>query len=127
MVNFFTLVTGFPGASGFGSASTAEQVTEGIDASNLTAIVTGGASGIGLETARVLALRNAHVIIAARNLKAANEAKQLILDNNQSARIDVLKLDLSSLTSVKEFANNFLALNLPLNLLMAFSVNKSAA
>ena len=37
----FRLITGIPGPSGFGSASTAEQVTQGIDASNLTAIVTG--------------------------------------------------------------------------------------
>lgn len=41
MVGIFSLMTGTPGPSGFGSASTAEQVTEGIDASNLTAIVTG--------------------------------------------------------------------------------------
>lgn len=40
-MSIFSLVTGRPGASGFGSASTAEQVTEGIDAKNLTAIVTG--------------------------------------------------------------------------------------
>nr|XP_028945410.1 short-chain dehydrogenase TIC 32, chloroplastic-like isoform X2 [Malus domestica] len=96
-MDFFALVTGKRGPSGFGSASTAEQVTEGVDASNLTAIVTGGASGIGLETARVLALRGAHVIIAARNLEAAGEAKQLILKDNHTARIDVLKLDLSSI------------------------------
>lgn len=79
---------------------------------------TGGASGIGLETARVLALRKAHVIIAARNMEAANEAKQQILNENARARIDILKLDLSSLKSVKAFADNFLALNLPLNILM---------
>ncbi|KAG8374312.1 hypothetical protein BUALT_Bualt11G0118600 [Buddleja alternifolia] len=112
------LITGIPGPSGFGSASTAEQVTERIDATNLTVIITGGASGIGLETARVLALRNAHVIIAARNIEAANEAKQLILKDNENARVDVLKLDLSSLKSVKEFADNFIALNLPLNILI---------
>ncbi|XP_057540954.1 short-chain dehydrogenase TIC 32 B, chloroplastic [Amaranthus tricolor] len=118
MVNLFTLVTGYPGPSGFGSSSTAEQVTHGIDASNLTAIITGGASGIGWETARVLALRNAHVIIAARNINAANEAKQRILDEIKSGRVDVLKLDLSSIKSVTEFAHNFLALNLPLNILI---------
>lgn len=78
----------------------------------------GGASGIGLETARVLALRNAHVVIAARNMEAANEAKQLILKDNQAACVDVLKLDLSSMKSVRAFVNNFNALNLPLNLLM---------
>lgn len=41
MVGIISLVTGWPGPSGFGSASTAEQVTQGIDASNLTAIITG--------------------------------------------------------------------------------------
>lgn len=40
-MGFFRLVTGLPGPSGFGSASTAEQVTAGIDASNLTVIITG--------------------------------------------------------------------------------------
>ncbi|CAN4116934.1 unnamed protein product [Withania somnifera] len=112
------LITGRPGPSGFGSATTAEQVTDGIDGSNLTAIVTGGASGIGLETARVLALKNIHVIIAARNMEAANEAKQLILKDNKAAHIDIGKLDLSSIRSVKEFADNFKALNLPLNILI---------
>ena len=41
LMGIFSLITGRPGPSGFGSASTAEQVTEGVDASNLTAIVTG--------------------------------------------------------------------------------------
>ncbi|KAL7092506.1 hypothetical protein ACP275_12G168400 [Erythranthe tilingii] len=114
----FRLITGIAGPNGFGSASTAEQVTHGIDASNLTAIITGGASGIGLETARVLALRKVHVVIGARNIEAANEAKQMILKGNENARIDVLKLDLASLTSVKAFADSFIALNLPLNILI---------
>lgn len=114
----FRLITGIPGPSGFGSASTAEQVTEGIDASNLTVIVTGGASGIGFETSRVLALRKAHVIIATRNLDAANEAKKKILEDNSSARVDVLHLDLSSIKSIKAFANDFNNLNLPLNILI---------
>lgn len=117
-MGIFSLVTGMPGPSGFGSASTAEQVSDGIDATNLTAIVTGGASGIGLETARVLALRNAHIIIAARNMEAANEAKQLILKDNENARVDVLKLDLCSMKSIRAFVNNFNALNLPLNILI---------
>ncbi|KAF7804558.1 short-chain dehydrogenase TIC 32, chloroplastic [Senna tora] len=117
-MGIISLVTGRPGPTGFGSASTAEQVTEGIDASNLTAIITGGASGIGLETARVLALRKVHVIIAARNMEASKKAKKLILSQNQSARVDILKLDLSSVKSVRAFVDNFLALDLPLNILI---------
>ncbi|XP_042512024.1 short-chain dehydrogenase TIC 32 B, chloroplastic-like [Macadamia integrifolia] len=118
LFSLVTLVTGMRGPSGFGSASTAEQVTEGIDASKLTAVITGGASGIGLETARVLALRGAHVVIGARNMEAANEAKQLILKDNKSARVDVLKLDLCSMKSVRAFANDFNALQVPLNILI---------
>uniref|UniRef100_A0A5B7A3Z0 Short-chain dehydrogenase TIC 32 n=2 Tax=Davidia involucrata TaxID=16924 RepID=A0A5B7A3Z0_DAVIN len=117
-MGIFSLMTGIPGPSGFGSASTAEQVTEGINASNLTVIITGGASGIGLETARVLALRKAHVIIAARNMESANEAKLLILKGNETARVDVLKLDLGSMKSIRAFVDNFNALDLPLNILI---------
>ncbi|KAL7611981.1 hypothetical protein Lser_V15G08511 [Lactuca serriola] len=113
-----SLISGWPGRSGFGSASTAEQVSDSIDASDLTVIITGGASGIGLETTRVLAMRGAHVIIAARNMKAANEAKQLVVKHNEKAKIDVLELDLSSLKSIKTFSHSFKALNLPLNILI---------
>ncbi|CAL0326831.1 unnamed protein product [Lupinus luteus] len=118
MKGIVSMVTGRVGPNGFGSASTAEQVTEGIDATNLTVIITGGASGIGLETARVLALRKAHVIIGVRNMVSANEARQHILEENQSARVDILKLDLSSVDSVRTFAENFIALDLPLNILI---------
>ncbi|RAL50640.1 hypothetical protein DM860_015787 [Cuscuta australis] len=111
-------ITGIRGPSGFGSASTAEKVTHAIDASHLTAIVTGGGSGIGLETVRVLTLRKAHVIIAARNTETAKEAKAHILKDNPTARVDVMKLDLSSLRSIKAFADDFKALSLPLNILI---------
>jgi len=118
MMGLLSQVTGRPGPSGFGSASTAEQVTEGMDASNLTAIVTGGASGIGLETVRVLALRGAHVIIGARNVEAGKAVKDEILRQTNGARVEVLPLDLSSMESVKKFANDFYALNVPLNILI---------
>ncbi|KAJ0657389.1 putative very-long-chain 3-oxoacyl-CoA reductase [Helianthus annuus] len=63
-------------------------------------------------------MRGAHVIIAARNTKAANQAKQVILENDKKAKIDVLELDLSSLKSVKAFADSFKDLNIPLNILI---------
>lgn len=62
------------GKSGFGSASTAEDVTAGLDLSGRTVLVTGSNSGLGLETARVLALRGARVLAAARSVEKAQQA-----------------------------------------------------
>lgn len=62
------------GPSGFGYGSTAEEVTEGLDLSGRTILLTGCNSGIGKETLRVLAKRGAHVIGAARTLEKAQGA-----------------------------------------------------
>lgn len=78
----------------------------------------GGASGIGLQMSRVLALRGAHVIIAARNTEAANRAKEGILEECKTAKVDVLKMDLCSMKSIRSFVNSFITLDLPLNILM---------
>jgi WW domain-containing oxidoreductase len=59
------------GPSSYGPESTAEEVTAGIDLTGQNWLVTGCNSGLGLETARVLALRGAHVIGAARTEKKA--------------------------------------------------------
>ncbi|KAK1266938.1 hypothetical protein QJS04_geneDACA000388 [Acorus gramineus] len=106
------------GPSGFSYSSTAEDVTHGIDSSDLTAIVTGASSGIGAETTRVLALRGAHVVMAVRNVDAGNDVKEGIVKEIPSARVDVMQLDLSSMASVRKFASEFNSLNLPLNLLI---------
>ncbi|MCL7045560.1 hypothetical protein MKW94_013846 [Papaver nudicaule] len=106
------------GPSGFSSSNTAEEVTHGIDATGLTAIVTGASSGIGVETARVLALRGARVIMAVRNMTAGSAVKEVILKGNNNAKVDVMELDLSSMASVRKFASEFKSLDLPLNILM---------
>lgn len=64
------------GSSGFGYNSTSDQVTEGIDLSGKTYLLTGCNSGIGLDTLRVLGLRGAHVIAAARSVEKAQEAME---------------------------------------------------
>jgi NAD(P)-dependent dehydrogenase (short-subunit alcohol dehydrogenase family) len=66
--------TPIPPASAFGKRSTAEEVTVGMDLSGKTALVTGCNSGLGQETLRVLALRGAHVIGAARTFEKAEKA-----------------------------------------------------
>uniref|UniRef100_A0ACD5XMZ2 Uncharacterized protein n=1 Tax=Avena sativa TaxID=4498 RepID=A0ACD5XMZ2_AVESA len=106
------------GASGFSWASTADQVTAGLSASGLTAVVTGASSGIGAETARVLAARGAHVVMAARNLAAAESVRQAVLAETPDASLDLMELDLSSMASVRRFAADFAAKGLPLNILV---------
>eukprot|EP00250_Pteridium_aquilinum_P022745 c25651_g1_i1 orf=298-1251(-) len=105
-------------SSGFSSSSTAEEVTHGIDASNLTAIVTGASSGVGAETARVLAMRGAEVVMAVRTISSGEAVKESILKETSNARLHVLQLDLSSMASVRRFASEFKALGLPLNILI---------
>ncbi|EEF51204.1 short-chain dehydrogenase TIC 32, chloroplastic [Ricinus communis] len=109
---------GWKGPSGFSASSTAEEVTQGIDGSSLTAIITGASSGIGAETARVLALRGVHVIMAVRNVKAGTTVKEEILENIPTAKIDVMELDLSVISSVRNFASEYISLGLPLNILI---------
>ncbi|XP_022737568.1 short-chain dehydrogenase TIC 32, chloroplastic-like isoform X2 [Durio zibethinus] len=111
-------IFGWKGPSGFSASSTAEEVTQGIDGTGLTAIVTGASSGIGVETTRVLALRGVHVVMAVRNVDAGRNVKESILKEIPGARIDVMELDLSSLASVRKFASDYESSSLPLNLLI---------
>jgi NAD(P)-dependent dehydrogenase (short-subunit alcohol dehydrogenase family) len=62
-----------PGPSGFGYGSTAEQVTEGLDLTGKTYLVTGCATGLGRETVRVLRMRGAQVLGTGRTEARANE------------------------------------------------------
>ena len=69
--------------------------------------VTGSSSGIGYETARVLANKNAEVIIAVRNLEKGHTAAQKIKSQYQKANVKVMRLDLADLSSVERFAEEF--------------------
>lgn len=106
------------GPSGFSASSTAEEVTQGIDGSGLTAVVTGASSGNGAETARTLALRGVHVVMAVRNVKSGNNFKEKILKEAPTAKVDVMEMDLSSMASVRKFATEYNSLHLPLNILV---------
>ncbi len=72
------------------------------------AIVTGSSSGIGFETARVLAGKNATIIIAVRNLGKGNNAAGKIKAQYKNAVVHIMELDLANLNSVKTFADNFI-------------------
>jgi NAD(P)-dependent dehydrogenase (short-subunit alcohol dehydrogenase family) len=97
----------------FGRDSTAEEVTAGMDLSGMTALVTGSNSGIGLETARVLALRGAQVICAARTLEKARGACDSIGDNTIPAAFD-----LADWPSIVSAAAEVRALNTPIDMLI---------
>lgn len=83
---------------------TAENIP---DQKGRIAIVTGSSSGIGYEAAKVLANKNAKVIIAVRNLTKGELAKSNILGQNKSVDVEVMKIDLSDLASVKSFAEEY--------------------
>ena len=87
----------------FGFDSTAAEVAEGIDLSGTRALVTGASSGIGVETARVLAGAGADVTLAVRNPRAGAEAAEQIIaaTGNRDAR--VAPLDLADRASIAAF------------------------
>ncbi|KAI4364939.1 hypothetical protein MLD38_020970 [Melastoma candidum] len=119
MIETVRYLLGLSGSSGFGSKSTADQVTQSSpDLRSLTVIVTGATSGIGAETARVLAKRGARVVIPARSIKSAEDARARITAEFPGSEIVPMILDLSSLRSVRMFVSEFEKLGLPLNLLI---------
>ncbi|KAG6504867.1 hypothetical protein ZIOFF_037215 [Zingiber officinale] len=63
-------------------------------------------------------ISHSHVIIGARNTEVASEVKQSILQSTPSARINIIQIELSSLMSVRAFTEKFLAMDLPLNILI---------
>lgn len=102
-----------PIGSGFGHASTAKDVLNGIDLTGKTAIVTGGYSGIGLETVRALTGAGAKVIVPARRPEAATEALSSIAGD-----VEIATMDLADLSSVRNFADNFVSSGAPLDILI---------
>jgi NAD(P)-dependent dehydrogenase (short-subunit alcohol dehydrogenase family) len=84
----------------FAAETTAAEVVAGIDLSGRRAFVTGGTSGIGVETARALASANAEVTLAVRNLDAGRRTAQDISASTGNMRVRVVPLDLADLASV---------------------------
>jgi NAD(P)-dependent dehydrogenase (short-subunit alcohol dehydrogenase family) len=98
--------------SGFDAQSTAAEVVAGIDLSGKLAIVTGGYSGVGLETVRALVGAGASVVVPARRPDHAREQ----LGGIERVEVDDLQLD--DLDSVRGFAERFLAGDRKLDLLI---------
>ena len=101
-----------PIGSGFNAKSAAQNVIQGINLTGKFVIVTGGSTGIGLETTKVLAGAGATVIVPARNVEKARRNLQGI------DRAEIEEMDLMDPLSVDRFAAGFLASNRPLHILI---------
>ncbi len=101
-----------PIGSGFNAKSTSTEVIKGIDLTGKIAIVTGGNTGIGLETVKTFAKAGATVIVPARDIIKAKKNLQGI-DN-----VEIEEMDLMTPASIDTFAEKFLASGRPLHLLI---------
>lgn len=99
--------------SAFNRRSTAEQVTEGLDLSGKTILITGVNSGLGYESMRVLAMRGAHIIGCARTIEKAREACESV-DGQTTA----VACELSDPASVNQCADTIIAMQTPIDVLL---------
>jgi NAD(P)-dependent dehydrogenase (short-subunit alcohol dehydrogenase family) len=90
-------------AAPFTVHSTAAEVVDGIDLTGRRVIVTGGASGIGIETARALAGAGAEVTLAVRNLAAGERTASDIITTTGNEHVLAAPLDLADQESVASF------------------------
>ena len=87
----------------FGFSSTADEVLHGVNLDGKHAIVTGAASGIGIDTARALAHAGAGVTMAVRNLDAGKVVAQRIAEATANRNVFVRSLDLADQRSIASF------------------------
>ncbi len=91
----------------FDKDSTAAEVIQGVDLAGKRAVVTGGASGIGIETARALAAAGAEVTLAVRNLDAGKLTAEDIVGTTGNPQVHVAWLDLADQASVRAFVRTW--------------------
>lgn len=101
-----------PTGSGFNAASTSTEVIQGINLTGKTAIVTGGNTGIGLETVKTLASAGATVVVPARDMAKARKNLAGI------PNVELAEMDLMDPASIDTFAKNFVASGRALHLLI---------
>ncbi|MFF3493194.1 SDR family NAD(P)-dependent oxidoreductase [Streptomyces sp. NPDC002795] len=87
----------------FTASSTADEVLRGVDLAGVRAVVTGASSGLGAETARVLAAAGADVTLAVRDTAAGEAVAERLAKSTVGARPRVVRLDLADRASVARF------------------------
>ncbi len=93
----------------FGPGTTTEEVLAGIDLRGTVALVTGGSSGLGQETARALANHGAHVVLTARDVPKGEKVAAGIRETTGNAAVEVAELELGALASIRAAAERLLA------------------
>src|SRR3954453_21169321 len=91
----------------FGFSSTADDVIRGVDLSGRRAIVTGGSSGIGVDTARALASAGAEVTLAVRRTAVGDQVAAELVRSTGNKAISVQPLELSDQRSVARFVDRW--------------------
>ncbi|PRW33149.1 WW domain-containing oxidoreductase isoform X1 [Chlorella sorokiniana] len=89
----------------------------GLDLTHLHIVLTGGTSGVGLEAAKVLCAKNAHVYLVGDDLGNGRRALREVQEAVPKAAVDFFECDIGSLRSVRTFAEAFKALGVPLHVL----------
>uniref|UniRef100_A0A914E1H2 Uncharacterized protein n=1 Tax=Acrobeloides nanus TaxID=290746 RepID=A0A914E1H2_9BILA len=102
----------------YDKATTAMEILQDVDLTEKTILITGTTNGIGKETARTLAIKGAHVIMANRNLKLSEELRAEIYKETVFRRINIIQMDLSSLESIKHGVEMFFWNKWPLHVLI---------
>ena len=110
--------TSTPITSRFGARTTALEVVQGLSLKGRNAIVTGGASGLGLETSRALASAGASLTLAVRNVAQGQAAVAAFKADFPQANVSVGLLDLADLASVRKFAADWVATGKALDILI---------
>ena len=94
-------------ASNFNARSTALDVVQGLALQGQCAVVTGGASGLGLETSRALARAGADLTLAVRNRAQGDAAAAALRAGTGNANIRAAHMDLADFSSIRRFADDW--------------------
>ena len=102
----------------FGHGTQALEVVEGLDLTGKIAIVTGAASGLGVETARALLKAGATLVLPVRSVERGKKVADELAADTGNSNISVAEMDLIDYQSVRQFAQDFLAKHDRLDLLI---------